>query len=293
MKQHILVLIILFLIPFNSNAQGFQEGYLTFKDSTTIIASVLIKINGRHYIHYEKKKKNKTKIVKIKKSKLLDFGIIEDGKKQSKYAEFRFETKAFDAFYIKNATKDTVHFYFLEKHKNYIKGFSKKGKQMKLSTKHVSTVFVKDKFKTIIYDAVNISQKKKTEKYLFLERKLDGIIKVYPFSIKKVELIKWLESIQHVQDTTTSELGLPVVRHTMTRITPQYDYINGNILVKENLKDWFLFDEKGIQSENKLRTYINDCAFVNSALGTKGYQIEDIYIIIKKYNELRQDENCH
>lgn len=285
MKKHILLLAFLFIISKNSNAQEYKAGYLTFNDDETVIAPILITNNNKSYIRY-KKDKGSPKTTKIQKSKLLDFGVIEDGEKQSKYAAFGFNEKTWKGYYIRHNSQDTIPFYFLKYNESEIDGYSLTREPITLHPNNVITVKTQIKSKETIFDGIVI-KKKKSSRHTFLERKSNGRILMYTMNIKKKEL----EKIDKDLGTWRNPSFNPYGSELNYKVKTSYTFVH--IIKKEDRMVYIPFNASGPIAENKLREYINDCAFINTKLGTKGYQMQDIYLIINKYNELWKTLSCN
>ena len=287
MKKHILLLFLLFIISKNIRAQELelQMGYLTFNDDKTIIAPILMTNNNRSYIRY-KKDKDKPKLTKVKKSELLDFGLIHDGEKQSKYAKFGFDERTWKGYYINNDSQDTIPFYFLKYTESRIEGYSLNRKAINLSPKDVLSVKKQEHAKEVIFDGIVI-KKKGSIRHTFLERKSSGKILMYTMNIRNKEL----EKIDDGLGIWYYSPSIPNVNDFNYKIKTSYTFVH--IIKKGERMVYIPFDANGPIAENKLREYINDCAFINTKLGMKGYQMQDIYLIIEKYNELWRTSGCN
>jgi hypothetical protein len=287
MKKHILLLVLLIIISKNIGAQELQlqMGYLTFNDEKTIIAPILMTNNNRSYIRYKKDKDN-PKLTKVKKSELLDFGVIHDGEKQSKYAKFGFDERAWKGYYINYDSQDTIPFYFLKYTESKIEGYSLDRKSITLFPKDILSVKKQEHAKEVIFDGIVI-RKKKSIRHTFLEQKSSGRILMYTMNIRKKEL----EKIDDGLGIWYLSPSVPSLEHFNYKIKTSYTFVH--IIKKGERMVYIPFNADGPIAENKLREYINDCAFINTKLGMKGYQIQDIYLIIEQYNELWKTLNCN
>lgn len=282
MKKHIILLLLSVCSLSTLFAQGLKKGYFILNDGTTVETYIKLTGNKISYIKYQKGVKSK----KIRKSKLTDFGNIIDGQKKSKYAEHAFSKKAYKAYYIDSNTKDTIPFFLAESSQGYIDGYNLDKTDLNLLPEDTEMVVAQMHSKTITFDVVNIRFKKKRTKTFFLERKSGSTINMYTITVKKRELQDLDEPYYMYFDSMN-----PIRRSGKEVVTKYYFF---HLLVKGDRKLLLAFGTKDQTSKLEVRSYINDCAFINSKLGTKGYQIEeDLFTIIETYNQHSNDNECN
>ena len=259
-----------------SYGQGYKDGYLTYKDDSTLLTKIELTPNAKGFIKFLINGKTK----KVSKKALKDYGTIRNGKKVSDYANSAFKEKAYDAYYILKKNNDTIPFYFLKHEYSQILGYLPTGMKLLISPKNTKTVIVKNGNKKGTYDGVDTGGYTATKTgngFKFLKRIADGKIVLYQMSLKKKEL-KYVQPLFYSPDVY--EIPFEINK----------EYLHVYVFNKDNQIYFATRIDAKTDGETDIKMLLQDYPPLGEKIGQTGYEFIDTRKIINEYNALWQND---
>ena len=292
------LLFVLFFISYSTIVQGqekqfddiFPSGYIILKDSMILHTKIIIFPNGDNRIQIT----DGENFSFFEKTDLLDYGIVLDDKKISKYANTFFSKPTLGGYYIKKKSKEKIPFFMLQYNGNRIIGYSLKKNKYKrtvLEPREVETVMVvQEDGKKRYCDAIVLSPM--TEYRVFRSRLVNGKLTLNTSTTTEYIKSKYTnqkEIRKKIKETYYEPIDIRVTEqengnHLLGLQTISID-VPTYILKKDNEVILIMKETKTANNMSKLAKIVYDYPELVAEIKSGAYTNREIPEIIRKYND--------